>query len=262
MKKLLALLFILIVCCAGAALAESEQSAAEDVNPIVGKLEEGSYILRFPVQENEAGEWVADDMSQDDSVVKLNYAKTENGAFEVRYDPAGDGEVTVAVRHMNGIACDQVHTFDLVVKDGKIQETAGGSYTAAPNEAELADYFAGEWREKETQFTQMTITFDEERGLTAEIVSPVTHGAYLFRMTLHYDCELDAFVYDDGAVYDLPITDSEEAELGEPVHENLDGCLLLAADEKNETVLLSWYSSLRPEEADIVFFKLSQEETK
>lgn len=262
MKKMFVLLLILMMCCAGAALAENEQTGAADVNPIVGSMEGGSYILRIPVKENEAGEWVADDMSQNDSVVKLNYAKMENGAFEVRYDPTGDGEVTVTIRHRNGIACDQVHTIDLLVKDGMIRETTGGSYTAAPGEAELADYFTGEWSEQDDRLAQMTISFNEESGLTAEIISPATHGAYLFRMTLHYDCELDAFVYEDGVVYDLPITDSEEAELGDPVSENLNGRFLLMADEKNETVLLSWYSSLRPEEADTVFFKLDREEAK
>lgn len=258
---MIALVLILAMCCAGAGFAENEQRGAGETDPIVGRIEDGSYILRIPVHENETGEWAADDMRQADSVVKLNYAKNDNGAFEVRYDPAGDGEVTVAIRHRNGIACDQMHTFDLLVKDGKIQEVIGGSYTASPSEAELADYYAGEWREKETQFTQMTVASNEEGGLTAEIISPVTHGAYLFRLTLHYDCELDAFVYDDGVVYDLPITDSEEAELGEPVNENLNGWFLVSADE-NETLLLSWYSSLRPEEPGIVFFKLNPEETK
>ena len=226
---------------------------------IVGRIEDGSYILRFPVQENETGEWVADDMSQDDSIVKLAYARLENGAFEVRYDPVGDGEMAVAVRHMNGIACDEAHTFELLVKDGKIQEVTGGSYTASPTDEELAAYCIGEWREQETQFTQMTIGTNDEGALTAEIVSPMTHGAYLFRMTLHYDCELNAFLYDDGEQYDLPITDSEEADLGEPVQQNLSGRLLLLADE-NDTLLLSWYNQLTPEEPEIVFFRLNGEE--
>ena len=226
---------------------------------IVGRIEDGSYILRFPVQENETGEWVADDMAQNDSIVKLAYARLENGAFEVRYDPVGDGEMAVAVRHMNGIACDEAHTFELLVKDGKIQEVTGGSYTASPTDEELAAYCIGEWREQETQFTQMTIGTNDEGALTAEIVSPMTHGAYLFRMTLHYDCELNAFLYDDGALYDLPITDSEEADLGEPVQQNLSGRLLLLADE-NDTLLLSWYNQLTPEEPEIVFFRLNGEE--
>ena len=227
---------------------------------IVGRIEDGSYILRIPVQENETGEWVADDMTQDDSIVKLAYARLENGAFEVRYDPVGDGEMAVAIRHFSGIACDEAHTFELLVKDGKIQEVTGGSYTASPTDEELAAYCTGEWREQETQFTQMTIGTNDEGLLTAEIISPMTHGAYLFRMTLHYDCELNAFMYDDGALYELPITDSEEANLGEPAQQNLGGRLLLLADD-NETLLLSWYNQLTPDEPEIVFFRLEGEET-
>ena len=226
---------------------------------IVGRIEDGSYIVRIPVQENETGEWVADDMAQNDSIVKLAYARLENGAFEVRYDPVGDGEMAVAVHHFSGIACDQAHTFDLLVKDGKIQEVTGGSYTASPTDEELAAYCIGEWREQETQFTQMTIGTNDEGALTAEIVSPMTHGAYLFRMTLHYDCELNAFLYDDGALYDLPITDSEEADLSEPVQQNLSGRLMLLADE-NDAPVLSWNSQFTREEPEIVFFRLNGEE--
>ena len=227
---------------------------------IVGRIEDGSYILRIPVQENETGEWVADDMSQDDSIVKLAYARLENGAYEVRYDPVGDGEMAVAIRHFNGIACDQAHTFDLLVKDGKIQEVTGGSYTASPTDEELAVYCVGEWREQETQFTQMTIGTNDEGLLTAEIISPMSHGAYLFRMTLHYDCELNAFMYDDGAVYELPITDGEETALGEPTQQNLGGRLLLLTDE-NDQFLLSWYNQLTPDEPEIVFCQMNEEET-
>lgn len=227
---------------------------------ILGRIEDGSYILRIPVQENEAGEWVADDMSQDDSIVKLAYTRLENGAFEVRYDPVGDGEMAVAIRHFSGIACDEAHTFNLLVKDGKIQEVTGGSYTASPTDDELAAFYPGEWREQETQFTQMTIGTNDEGLLTAEIISPMTHGAYLFRMTLHYDCELDAFVYDDGAVYELPITDSEEAALGEPTQQHLGGRLLLMTDE-NDQLLLSWYNQLTPDEPEIVFCRLTADET-
>ena len=254
MRKIWVLCLVLAMCCVGIAAAEGGLSAEVSGNTIQGRLADGSYILSIPVSEEEAGEWTADDMSQDDSVVKLNYARLENGVFEARYDPSGDGKVTVCIRHMSGPACDQAYTFDLLVKDGKIQEVTGGSGNASPDAEKLAEEFAGEWLEAETQFTQMTIAAGEEGSLNAEVVSPMTHGAYLFRMTLHYDCELDAFVYNDGAVYDLPITDSDEYVLGDPVGENLSGRLLLMADEQGRTVL-NWYSELRPEEPDIVFVR-------
>ena len=226
-------------------------------NAITGRLEDGSYLVRIPVEENENGAWTAEDGSQDDSVVTLQDAKLENGAFEARYDPAGDGETTVTIRHMNGIACDQAHTFDLLVQDGKIREVTGGSYTASPSDAELADAFAGDWRDRETRLTQMTVAAGEKGGLAAEILVPSTHGAYLFRLTMHYDCVLNAFLYDDGVVYSLPITDTAEPALGEPVSQNLGGCLKLA--EENDTVLLCWHSQLTPNEPDIVFFRMDRE---
>ena len=86
----------------------------------------------------------------------------------------------------------------------------------------------------------------------------MSHGAYLFRMTLHYDCELNAFMYDDGAVYELPITDGEDVALGEPTQQNLGGRLLLLTDE-NDQLLLSWYNQLTPDEPEIVFFRLDGE---
>ena len=226
---------------------------------ITGTIENGSYILQVALEENETGKWTAEDMSESDSAVNLNYARLENGIFEARFDPAADGKATVVVKHMNGIACDRAHTFDLLVKDGQIREVTGGSFAVSPAPGELNGYFAGEWREKDTQFTVMTISEGSEGVLNAEIISPVTHGAYLFRMSLRYDCLLEAFVYDDGAVYDLPITDSDEFILGEPIKKDLGGCLMLKADENGQETLV-WHSLVTPDEKDIVFVCVYGEE--
>ena len=223
-----------------------------DEPAITGSIEDGSYILRAVLPEDETGEWMAGVMNENDPAVKLNYAKTENGVFEARFDPAADGEATVLFSHMNGIACDRAHTFDLLVKDGQIREVTGGSYAASPTYAELKEYFTGEWREKDTQFTQMTISEGDEGALRAEIISPMTHGAYLISMSLRYDCLLDAFVYDDGAAYDLPITESDEFVPGDPIRKDLAGSLTLNADENGHAVLI-WHSLVTPEEPDIVF---------
>ena len=230
-----------------------------DEPTINGSIEDGSYILRVELPENETGEWTADDMSESDSAVKLNYTKLENGIFEARFDPITDGSAVVVLKHMKGIACEQAHTFDLLVKDGQVTEVTGGSFAASPTVSELAECFTGEWREQDTQFTQMTISADDEGVLTAEIISPVTHGAYLFRMTLHYDCLLDAFVYDDGAAYDLPITDSEEYIPGDPILKSLSGCLMLKTDESEQSVLI-WHSLVTPDEPDKVFVFLGSKD--
>lgn len=222
--------------------------------PITGSLEDGSYILRVQLQPDDAGEWRADDMAQDGSVVKLVSAETAGGVLTVRYDPVGDGQMAVYLRHFTGIACDEALGFDLLVKDGKIQEVTGGSHTASPSDAELADYFTGEWLEKDTQFTVLTLTQNPEKGFDAEIISPMTHGAYICRATLYFDCELNAFVYDNGAYYEVPITDSEETELGDPIVTNAGGRLAVIPDE-NGMPILSWYSELTPEEPEILFVR-------
>ena len=258
-------LFILIMTMSALIPAvTAENGIPADTDPsdaltITGSIEDGSYILRFPIQENDFGEWIAEDISESGPVVKLDYSRLENGTFEARFNPAADGKAVVAVKHMNGVACDRIYTFDLLVEDGKILEVTGGSFTASPSDTELFVYFSGEWREQDTQFTVMTLSADDESVLTAEIVSPLTHGAYLFRMTLRYDCMMDAFVYNDSAAYELPITDSEEYVPGDPLLVGLEGCLMLKADE-NEQVLLVWHSPVTPDEADIVFSRLSGED--
>ena len=62
--------------------------------------ETGSFsvvpIVQIPATSGENG-WVADDMSQDDTVVTLASEGLEGGEYVVRYDPVADGEVTVGV---------------------------------------------------------------------------------------------------------------------------------------------------------------------
>ena len=226
--------------------------------PVTGSLEDGSYILRVQLQADDQGEWRADEMAQDDSVVKLASSEIQDGVLTVRYDPVGDGQMAVYLRHFNGIACDEALGFDLLVKDGRMQEVTGGSRTVSPSDDELADYFTGEWLEKDTQFTVLSLNRNPEKGFDAEIISPVTHGAYICRATLYFDCELDAFVYENGTYYEVPITDSEEFELGDPIVTGAGGRLAVMADE-NGLPILSWYSQLTPEEPEILFVRAEAE---
>ena len=77
------------------------------------------------------------------------------------------------------------------------------------------------------------------------------HGAYIFRTTVYFDCERDAFVYEDGKFWDVPITDSEEVtELGDAKINGSTGSFTFGGDEEN--LLLEWYSDVTPEET-IVF---------
>jgi hypothetical protein len=165
----------------------------------------------------------------------------------------GDGDVTVGVRHFSGIACDEVHTFDLHVKNGAVTESTGGSFTASPDPTEQDPLIVGKWLEKDTQFTQMTIEKNPDgKGWDVEIASPMTHGAYIFKATIYYDCELDSFVYDNGKIWDVPITEEENPELGEARITGATGSLSFGGAEKNPTLV--WYSDMTPDQ-NIVFEK-------
>ena len=242
MKKIL--MFVLVLCLAAgmAAIAFAESA---DNTEIKCELTNGSYVIRISLAENDEG-WYADEMLDNASVVKLGSAEKQDGCFVVRYDPVADGTATVSVRHYYcASACDQAHTWDLVVKDGKIEECVGGSYTANPAEEEQDPFISGEWLEKDTQFTKMTVTKNEARGWDVEAVSPMTHGAYIFKATVQYDCYLDAFVYDKGKFFNLPL---EGNDLGEPTAAGATGSLKLEADEENNLSLV-WAKDEAPEEA-------------
>ena len=239
LRKTFALLCALCMIMTGVALAEEEKSAA-----IICEIENGSYVIRIPVEEDDQG-WYADEMSEDDTVVRLSKAQIEDGCFVVQYDPVGDGEATVSVRHYYcAVACDQAMTWDLAVEDGKIIENVGGSYTASPMEEEQDAFLSGEWLEKDTQFTKMRIEKNEAMGWDVEITSPVSHGAYIFIATVYYDCYEDGFLYDKGKLYDLPLDGQER---GEPVEAGALGGLKLDAVD-DETFNLIWIRSDAPDE--------------
>ena len=243
MKKLFAVLLTLALLCGLAAFAEAGDAAGTVVNCAI---EDGSYVIRISDESGDLG-WLADDMSQDDSVVKLGRAELEDGAFVVRYDPVGDGDIAVSVKHYLGVACDEAFTWDLSVKDGAVRECTGGSHTASPDEAEQDALLSGEWLERETQFTQMTVEKNEGRGWNVEAVSPMTHGAYVFKTTIYYDCDLDSFVYDKGKFWNVPITDGEEeTELGEAAVAGTVGSFAFTGDA--DDLCLVWHDDQTPEQ--------------
>ena len=176
MKRIIvALLTLALLLCGAASFAEGDEAAEAAIRC---GIENGSYVIRIPDVEGDLG-WVADDMSQDDSVVVLASAELVDGEFVVRYDPVGDGEVTVCVGHYRGIACDEMHTWDLAVRDGAVQECTGGSYTASSEEAELDPYLSGEWLEDESETVRLVIVKGEERGWDVEICDMGADNAYV-----------------------------------------------------------------------------------
>ena len=240
MKKLTALLLSLaMLLCAATALAEDGDIAQG--TDIRCDIEDGSYVIRIADENGDLG-WLADDMSQDASVVTLAGEGLEGGEYVVRYAPVADGEATVAVRHYIGIACDEMHTFDLVVKDGAVQESTGGSYTASPDEAEQDPYLSGQWLEAGDGFARMTIAKGEGRGWDVEIRADSETDDFRFVTTVYYDCDKDSFVYDKGKFWDEP---GDAADLGEASAAGTCGDLAFSGDEGD--LRLTWYDDRYPD---------------
>ena len=86
MKKLLGLLTVLALILTAAAVVGE---GAEDAR-ITGKFEDGAYVLTVKTDPDDAGEWRADEMAQDDTVVTLAASGRANGVVTARYEPAGE----------------------------------------------------------------------------------------------------------------------------------------------------------------------------
>lgn len=233
MKKIIALIAVAIMALMGTC------ALSEDVK---GAFEDGNYVIRIPAKDDG---WEADDMSQDDSVVKLVSAETADGVFTAAYAPVSDGEMTISVKHMDGIACDEAHTFDLKVTDNTI-ESVGGSYTAAPAEEDLDAVISGEWQINDNIMAGMTIEKNPGTGWALQIATAYP-DVHVLRANMFYDCELDEFVYADGAFYESEITNSPEVVIGDEVASDVYGTITLAP-QADGTIHLVWYNALSPEE--------------
>ena len=243
---------------AAEAAGEEVEGTQEAAAPITGEIEEdGSYVIRIPVEEDDLG-WAADEESTDSVVVELESENIEDGNYVVRYKPVADGVGTVTLRHFGRVTCDQMHTFDLKVEDGKVTESVGGSFTASPAEEELDPYILGEWVEPEKQLDLLTITKNEEEGWNMEIVSASGPEQVVVLGTLFYDCELDEFIYPDGEFYQTTISDSEDTDLGEPMITDASGAIRFEAD--GEDLKLGWYSWLEEQNPEPVLFERVTEE--
>ena len=244
MKKLTGWLIILaLVLCAAAAVGEGTEIAQ-----VSGTIEDGAYVLAVKLDPDDAGEWRADEMAQDDSVVRLASAGAEDGVFTARYEPVGDGAVSVYLRHYNEHAFDRMLGFDLLVKDGKVQEATGGSETGSPAEEDQDPYFSGEWLEKDTQFITLDVTKNIGDGWQIEMMSPVSHGSWIIRATAYYDCDYDAFVYADGIKYDILPDDGTP---GRETEKDLWGTIRFAGTE--DSLQLVWYGMEASGNEEIAF---------
>ncbi len=208
--------------------------------PIRGNIENGSYVVKVPVT-GIPGRWEASAPEGEDAAVQLASAETADGYFTARFDPAKDGSGTVYIKHYTGIACDQVHSFDLAVENGQVKENTSGSFTASSLDKDLDAHVGGQWFEKDTQFTRMYALRDPYQGWQVEITSPMTHGAYIFEAHMYYDCDQDRFIYQDGAFYAL---NAETGEAGDLIAADTQGSFALTAGENAEAdaLQLIWES--------------------
>ncbi|MBO4836961.1 MAG: hypothetical protein J5564_04630 [Clostridia bacterium] len=215
-------------CLCGAAAAEALPGSG-----MTGEIADGNYVIRIPLDPDDAAVWTADDPQWEDAAVKLADTRTEDGMLVITYAPAAEGQTTVYIRHMDDGVCDRMYGFDLSAGPDGITEVTGGSFTASPDPQDLDPYVTGEWLQAETQFTVMDIT-GNGRGWDAEITSPMTHEAYVLRATLRYDCDLDCLVYSDGRLYDLPETET-------PAKTGLCGRMeLLSTEDELQLAWISW----------------------
>lgn len=241
MKKMIAFILATLLSLTIGALAESTS-----INCLIN---EGSYIIQIDDPEGDLG-WMA--ASGDESIVKLYDADLIEDTFVARFDPVADGEATVSVKHYTGIACDEAHTFDLVVKDGAVTESTGGSYTASPDPIEFDPYLIGDWDADDSAV--MVITKNpSDRAWDVEIASPLTHGACIFMTTIYYDCDLNCFVYDKGKFWDVPITEDVYDELGEAKIAGTAGSFTL-----NDDGTLTWTDFKEATGEDEMVFKKAE----
>ena len=238
MKKALLTVLVPAAILMASAFVTAEEKKEPDAQEINCLIEEGSYIVQIPVKENDEG-WKVNDLELDESVLKVYSAEVIEDTFVARIDPEADGKATLEIDHYDGIACDQRLTWDLVVEGGEVKECTGGSNEEAPDEESMDAYLTGVWMEDETQFSEMEIAKNPEKGWDVEIVSPASHGAYVTKATVYYDCMTESLVYDNGTVYEAPITDSDETELGDPAAENTEGMLKITGDDE-ENIRLEW----------------------
>ena len=237
MKKIVTMMLALMLSLSGLALAAGTRMTGE-------VIEDGSYVIRIPVAAGDEG-WVADDMAQDDSVVKLAKAQIVDGQYTAIYVPVADGEIDITVKHMDGIACDQVYGYSMKVVNGVIDVT-GGSYTASPAEAELDAVLSGEWQVNAEAMASATFTKNDGKGW-AFLIGTAYPGVYVFKGNCYYDCELNAFVYSDATIYQSEITNTPEVKLGDVIAENASGSFTLV-EGQDGFMNLEWYNGMSPDE--------------
>ena len=272
MKKLLvALLAAAVLAAAGCAASSGQGSAASSSSQAASSAEiapsadassaaAATYEIRLTVPVGLSGEWRTDDpATQENNIVKLVSSEVEEGTFVARYEAVNDGVTSVNLMHYDGPACDLLYEYTLAVEDGQISEQGNAVEKRAPDADVLGPFLAGEWAEEESQAASMTVEAGPDGGWNAEAAVPAAHSVHLHKMTLYYDCYYQKLMYDDEALYDVAVTDTDEGELGDPVATGQQGIVEIIATDDGK-VGLYWNSEANSEGRDITFVRAGGDE--
>ena len=113
MKRVLSLLLGLLLTAT--AFASAETTAASD---ITGSIENGAYTLLIHAAPGDTG-WFVETTEEMEAMLNVAEAAYTDEGFFVRLEPVSDGTVTVRILHQDDSEiCDQVCTFELLIKDG------------------------------------------------------------------------------------------------------------------------------------------------
>lgn len=262
MKKLILAAAITAALIATGCAASSGQSSQESASgqavsssESASSAQNGEYAISLAVPEGLSGEWRTDDpATQENNIVKLVSSEIQGNEFVARYEAVNDGETTVNLKHYNGPACDLLYTYTLSVDNGQIAEKGDPVETKAPDDDVIGQFLLGAWVDNEAPYAQLEIAKNPDGGWDAEAITPASHSGHVYKMTLYYDCDLQRLVYDNGAIYDVPITDSDKGELGDPVAADQQGIVEVVSTDDGKVRLL-WNAEANSEGIDIYFVR-------
>ena len=232
-------------------LANTLTLGNDDGAAMEARVDEGRFCLYIPMDEFDEGYWTLP--LQDESVVRLVSERMTQDGYRAELAPVADGDIDLRFMHMDGIACVEYYDYALTVKDGEIQEPGEAAHGEAIDEWDQDEQMADHW-EDPSGLAVMDIA-KNGKGYDVEIVAADASGAHVWTMTVYYDCELEAYVYDNGARYATEITDSEDADLGEAEYRGQGGKLYFEAQADGEQAL-RWFENGDEAEKPLCFVKV------